>query len=367
MKLKEKISWLMGRVQRSLFSHLNECLDTHLTEQEQRLVTILEVVVVEKFVPESAVTQWLGRKPLDRQAIARAFIAKAVYRISKTSDLRRALLATKNLRRICGFIALSDIPSESTFSRAFTEFAVSELANRAHDVLVKDYLGGELLGHISRDSTAIIGREKPARKAKEPKKPRKNGRPAKGEQREPVVEKRLDRQVRQSVAKAIRELPSRCDRGTKKNAKGYTTSWNGYKLHLDTNDVGLPVSAIVTSASVHDSQVAIPLIKMTSNKVTYLYDLMDAAYDAKRIDETSRRFGHVPIIDKNARGKEIIPMAPHEAERYKMRSSAERANSRLKEDFGANNVMVKGYCKVTQHLMFGVIVLFADQLIRLLG
>ena len=124
---------------------------------------------------------------------------------------------------------------------------------------------------------------------------------------------------------------------------------------------GCRSSTIVTSASVHDSQVAIPLIK------TYLYDLMDAAYDAKRIDETSRQFGHVPIIDKNARGKETIPMAPHEAERYKMRSSAERANSRLKEDFGANNVMVKGHSKVTQHLMFGVIVLFADQLIRLLG
>jgi len=131
--------------------------------------------------------------------------------------------------------------------------------------------------------------------------------------------------------------------------------------------VGLPISAIVTSASVHDSQVAIPLIKLSSNKVIYFYDLMDAGYDAQRIDEISRQFGHVPIIDKNARGKEAIPMAPHVAERYKMRSSAERANSRLKEDFGAGNVMVKGHSKVTQHLMFGVIVLFADQLIRLLG
>ena len=367
MKLKEKISWLMGHVQRSLFSHLNECLDTRLTEQEQRLVTILEVVQVEKYVPNSATIQWLGRKPLDRQAIARSLIAKAVYRIPATSDLRRALLATKNLRRICGFIALDDIPSESTFSRAFSEFAASEIGKLAHDALVKDYLGGELLGHISRDSTAIVGREKPAKRVKEPKKPRKKGRPAKGEQREPVVEKRIDRQVSQSAAEAICELPSCCDRGAKKNAKGYKTSWNGYKLHLDTNDVGLPISAIVTSASVHDSQVAIPLIKLTSNKVTYLYDLMDAAYDAKRIDETSRLFGHVPIIDKNARGKETIPMAPHEAKRYKMRSSSERANSRLKEDFGANNVMVKGHSKVTQHLMFGVIVLFADQLIRLLG
>ncbi|KAF0188632.1 MAG: IS4 family [Desulfobulbaceae bacterium] len=214
----------MGRVQRSLFSHLNECLDTRLTEQEQQLVTILEIVQVEKYVPKSAVTQWMGRKPLNRQAIARAFAAKAVYRISKTSDLRRALLATRNLRSICGFRALGEIPSESTFSRTFTEFAASELGSRAHDALVKDYLEGELLGHISRDSTAIVGREKPVRKVKEQKKPRKRGRPAKGEQREPVVEKRLERQLGQSVGEAIRELPSRCDRGTKKNAKGYKTS-----------------------------------------------------------------------------------------------------------------------------------------------
>lgn len=366
MKLKEKISWLMGRVQRSLFPHLNECLNSLLTEQERRLVTILEIVQVERYVPKKATTQWLGRKLLEREALARAFVAKAVYRIPTTSDLIRALRATNNLRSICGFIALSDIPSESTFSRAFTEFSTSGLGNLTHDALVQDYLAGELIGHISRDSTAIVGREKPAKKVKAPKKPRKRGRPAKGEQREPVVEKRLDRQVGQSAAAAIRELPTVCDRGTKKNAKGYKTSWNGYKLHLDINDVGLPISALVTSASVHDSQVAIPLIKLTSNKVTYLYDLMDAAYDARRINEISRQLKHVPIIDKNSRGRDIIPMAPHEAERYKVRSSVERANGRLKEDFGADNVMVKGHRKVSQHLMFGVIVLFADQLMRLL-
>jgi len=93
---------------------------------------------------------------------------------------------------------------------------------------------------------------------------------------------------------------------------------------------------------------------------------MDEAYDAKRIEETSRKFGHVPITDKNGSGQEIIPMAPHRAKRYKIRSSAERANSRLKEDFGANNVMVRGHCKVTMHLMFGIIALFVDQLLRLI-
>lgn len=369
MKLTDKISWLMGYVQRTLFPHLNRCLQAPLTEQEERLVSILEILQIERYVSRNECRYRLpGRKPLDRKALARSFVAKALYRHPTTSDLIRALQSAENLRRICGFVTAGDIPSESTFSRSFSEFAANGLGNLVHDALVEEYLSEKLVGHISRDSTAIIGREKPAKKVvEEPRKPRKRGRPTKGEQREAVAEKRIDRQVHQSAEEAIRELPVVCDRGTKKNAKGYKTSWNGYKLHLDTNDAGLPISALVTSASLHDSQVAIPLIKLTSRKVTYLYDLMDAAYDAKRIAETSREFGHVPITDKNSRGQDVLPMAPHEAERYKIRSVAERANSRLKEDFGANNVMVKGHRKVTLHLMLGVIALFADQILRLIS
>ncbi len=370
MKLKEKLSWLMGRVQRSLFPHLNECLPTPLTEQEKRLVSILEIVEVERHVPRIVTRyRYPGRKPLDRQALARAFVAKALYRYPTTIDLHRALQSTANLRRICGFGTADCLLSEATFSRAFfAAFAAGKLGNVVHDALVTAYLLHELIGHISRDSTAIVGREKPAKKtAQEPKTRRKRGRPAKGEQREATTLKRLDRQIDQCAEEGIGELPTVCDRGTKQNAKGYKTSWNGYKLHLDTNDIGLPISALVTSASLHDSQVAIPLIKMTSNKVTDLYDLMDAGYDAQLIKETSRKFGHVPIVDQNGRGKEVVPMAPHEAERYKIRSCAERTNSRLKEDFGANNVMVKGHSKVTLHLMLGVVVLFADQLLRLAG
>ncbi len=40
----------MGRVQKSLFPHLNECFDTLPTKQEERLVSILEIVQVEKYV-----------------------------------------------------------------------------------------------------------------------------------------------------------------------------------------------------------------------------------------------------------------------------------------------------------------------------
>jgi hypothetical protein len=367
MKLRERISWLMETLQQSLFPHLDECLPSPLMEQEKRLVKILELLQIEKFVPNSANHQWMGRPIKEREAIARSFIAKAVFKYQHTRSLIHELRSTPNLRFICGFAKRKDVPSESTFSRAFKEFSKAGMGTLVQDALVKEHLSTELIGHVSRDSTAIIGREKPAKKIKQPKVPRKKGRPAKGEQRPPAEPKRLDVQRTQPAEEAIALLPTACDRGIKKNAKGYTETWNGFKLHIDVNDFGLPLSAVLTSASVHDSQVAIPLMKLTSNKVTYCYDLMDAAYDASQIWDQSKELGHVPIIDRNPRGKEITPMAPHEAERYNERTASERCNSRLKEDLGGRNVMVRGPEKVMMHLMFGILALFADQLLKVNG
>ena len=50
MKLTDKISWLMGRVPGSLFPHLNQCLSTPFTEQEECLVSILEIIKIERYV-----------------------------------------------------------------------------------------------------------------------------------------------------------------------------------------------------------------------------------------------------------------------------------------------------------------------------
>jgi hypothetical protein len=93
----------------------------------------------------------------------------------------------------------------------------------------------------------------------------------------------------------------------------------------------------MAAASLHDSQVAIPLMKLTSARIDYLYEVMDAAYDAQPIYAVSRSLGHVPIIDKNGRGREVIPLAPHESARYRERTVAERFNGRLKEEFGGDN------------------------------
>jgi hypothetical protein len=46
---------------------------------------------------------------------------------------------------------------------------------------------------------------------------------------------------------------------------------------------------------------------------------------------------------------------------------AERFNDRLKEEFGGDNVMVRGAQKVGLHLMVGVTTLFAAQLLKLIN
>jgi hypothetical protein len=74
------------------------------------------------------------------------------------------------------------------------------------------------------------------------------------------------------------------------------------------------VSVLLTAASVHDSQTAVPLATMTAARVTNLCDLMDAA-----LQEHSRSLGHVPLIDNNARGGEKDEFEPADAARYKER------------------------------------------------
>jgi hypothetical protein len=141
MKLSNKVSWLMESVQKSLFPYLDECLPLPLTDVEKNLVKILELVQIEKHVPTRASHQWLGRPIKEREALARAFVAKAVLRYQHTRGLRNALLSSPNVRMICGFVSWQAVPSESTFSRAFAEYAKANLGAQVHDPLVKEHLG----------------------------------------------------------------------------------------------------------------------------------------------------------------------------------------------------------------------------------
>ena len=174
----------------------------------------------------------VGRPPHDHGALANAFVARAVLELPKTAALIERLQIDRALKRICGF---------------------------------------PMISRISRDGTAIEAREKPVKRPPLTVAPIarkiKRGRPKKGEVRE-AKRKRIGQQPAQTLKEMLAELPKAYDPGSKCNAQGYRNSWNGYKLHLDTADCGVPVSTLLTSASAHDSQTAVPLSMMTWKRVT---------------------------------------------------------------------------------------------------
>jgi hypothetical protein len=315
--------------------------------------------------------EWVGNgcPPQSRAALCKAFLAKSIYQFPTTGALLQALESQANLRRLCGWDTAGSVPSEATFSRAFAAFAKDELAQKLHERLIAVHAKEKLVGHVSRDATAIAVPERPVVKAPKPVDPvkKKRGRPAKDEVRPPAAPKRLDLQGQRELAANLADLPLDCTIGAKLNSRGHMENGIGYKLHLDTIDGDIPVSAVLTSASVHDSQVAIPLAQMTAQRVTSLYDLMDSAYDAPQIWEFSARLGHVPIIDRNPRRGEQQAMEPACKQRFRERTSAERVNSALKERYGGRWVRVRGHAKVLAHLMFGLLAVTAAALLARAG
>lgn len=370
-----KLSQIWFEIQEVLFPFIEKEIEEPLTKKLKQLISTLELIRIEDMVrvPE----YWQGQSPKNRKQIARAFVAKAVYNMDTTRELIDRVKISPALRRICGWQKVCNVPHESSFSRAFKEFSESGLTQVVHESVIKEHMGDKIVGHISRDSTSIDAREKPVRKIKILKPKKKRGRPRKGEIRIKDLT-RLERQQSMGATEMLEELPKVCDVGTKMNSKGYKRSWIGYKLHIDAADGHIPISCILTSASLHDSQTALPLAELTSQRVTNLYDLMDSAYDSPIIKQHSRSLDHVPIIDVNPRGNkkkkhelkaenrrfEFINIKNPVGIRYNERSNVERVNGRLKDEFGGKMVRVRGSVKVMTHLMFGIIALTADQLMR---
>lgn len=351
--------------QQCLLDVPEEAFPDGLTPLHGQFMWLLEVVPVRQFV-DSPWRLGRGRRQKDRRALLRAFLAKAWFNFPTTVALRDRLLVDRTLRQLCGWEQRRQVPSEATFSRAYAAFARSNVGEELHAVLVAAHATKLLFWHISRDSTPIPARERPqppdpAPAATAPSPKRKRGRPRKGEEPPAPPPTRLQQQYAApaQTAQQLAELPRECDWGCKKNAEGKKVSWKGYKLHVDTGDDGLPLLAVTTSASLHDSQPAIPMARTTAKRVTSLYDLMDSAYDAELIWHTSYDLKHVPIIAKNPRrGGPQLPMEPDRAERFKKRSGAERFNSLLKDCHGGRTVRVRGATKVHAHLMYGVLAIF---------
>ena len=340
----------------------------------KEFLRILEVIRPSRFL--TSALRWCGQgRPMkDREKILRAFFLKSVYNFPTTKVLIENLKTNPSLRYLCGWESRGEIPSEATFSRAFSVFSAERVLEEVHADLIKVCYKEKLVGHVSIDATSIVGRERACRKnTPKVKQKKKRGRKSKEEKARlaaaelaEIQTRRLALQGGRSLADNLEDLPQGCDWGGKTDSKGKAYHWCGYKLHLSIGDGGVPLAAILSSASLHDSQAAIPLMQKVAERATVLYDLADSGYDAGEIKEFSRKLGHVPIIDRNKRRGEYIPFSPSEQRRYCERSTVERGNSDLKDNYGARHVRVKGHWKVWCHLMFGVIAIAVKQLFNML-
>jgi hypothetical protein len=359
-----------------------------LSKQSRLLAAIVSLQPLARFVRERQA--YTGRRPCDRLCLATAFFAKAVYNLPTTRHLIQRLHSDPQLRRLCGWEHARHVPTEATFSRAFAEFAASGLPAQIHEALVRETQQARVIEHIARDSTAIEARQrlpedkpKPAPAAKPPAHPpyqTKNGlhrrRPRRKRGPHPratAAERgsRLQRQQHMTLEEMLADLPQQCGLGAKKSSQGHPQYWRGFKLHWDVADgARIPISCILTSASVHDSQVAVPLMQMTAERVRWQCELMDSAYDAKLIREHSKKLGHQALIQPNpshARAALENAFSDEDKQRFKKRTMVEQLNGRLKDEFGGRLIYFRGASKIMTHLMFGIVALTVDQLLRLTG
>jgi transposase len=373
-------------LQTELFPWLESTLGP-LSKQSKLLAAVLSLEPLARHVQSRRSPT--GRRPSHRLRLATAFCAKAIYNLPTTRHLMQRLQTDTQLRRLCGWDQAAQVPAEATFSRAFAEFAATGLPAQIHAALVRKTQQQHVMEHIARDSTAIHARqrlpEEPAKKAPATtEKPpahapyktatgwHQRGQRGKKHQQKRTSAKqrgpRLQRQQHMNLAEMLADLPQECSLGAKKNSQGHSQYWRGYKLHWDVADGRIPISCILTGAAVHDSQVAIPLMQMSAERVRWKCDLMDSAYDAKLIRARSQKLGHEALIKPNpshARSAQENAFTEPQKQRFKKRTIVEQLNGRLKDEFGGRTIYVKGASKIMAHLMFGVIALTVDQLLRL--
>ena len=165
MSRRAPIGDLWNSIQSWLFPVLEDELG-ELDDKHRQFVAVCELCAPQDHMSSY---QWCGNgcPPSDRLALCKAFIAKAVWDFSTTRDLIDAIRHRPALRRLCGWEALGEVPSESTFSRAFEQFARDNRPQAIHEALIKTHYGEKIAGHISRDATAIHAREKATAKPQE--------------------------------------------------------------------------------------------------------------------------------------------------------------------------------------------------------
>lgn len=106
MSLRATLSSYWCAFQAQLFPLIEQDIGP-VGERYQRFIAVLEFVRVEQFLPPASSR---GRPLQDRAALARAFIAKAVFHLATTRELLERLANDRPLRRLCGWQSRRALP-----------------------------------------------------------------------------------------------------------------------------------------------------------------------------------------------------------------------------------------------------------------
>lgn len=292
-----------------------------------------------------------GRDGYALSSILGIMLLKLLYQQRTMKQTLQLVHENGNLKDM---LAITGVPSEATVSRLSKEVESIVKPSDLHERVIQAYtksLDRLAVGHLSIDSTTIEAREKPVKtRAPKAKTLKRRGPKTKGSLEEQQYCERQAQQERERIAylhesfeTSLSKLEMRCSLTAKQNSKGKRQWFIGYKAHLATDDHGVPMSFAVTGASVHDSKVAVPLMKKTRETTDFLYVLLDKGYISPLINDYVDMIGRKAIIDRRAyKGVVADPLDPASQRRYAARTTVERTNSELKDGFLPDTIYKRG-------------------------
>lgn len=278
-----------------------------------------------------------GRPGYPLSSILAVWTVKEFFSLKTITATLEFIRSSSSIRTIC---SLDIIPSAASISRRTAELEEVMDIDSIHSLLCSSFYKDRLVCNLSIDSTIIEGREKPAARERKKSAGRRGRRKKGSEEAKAAAEKRQKTEDLHAleengdIQEYINTLCGECSLTGKNNSKGHMQWFIGYKAHLAVDDFGIPVASFITGACVTDAKVAIPLIRTANDRCTFLYALMDGGYSDKRIAQFLSSIGKVPVIDFKAVRNGIKPeMDMAKRSRFKARTTVERTNSEMKENF----------------------------------
>ena len=246
-----------------------------------------------------------GCKPENRLARTVAFLYAQVEGIRTFSALAKRVRKDDDFAEMCGFDLNKRRPHRTTFSRHFARLTEAGFGMRLQQAIVEKAIElglvtGEL---VAIDSAEIEGHEA---FAQIPKPTDGMTQSQKRAWQEQEAEQRLQDGYNLCFQDQVRKLPIHADWGCKRNSRGRTHQWFGYKIHvaIDAGGYEIPLMGLLTSASCHDIRGAYPLVTGIREKFPQLqpeYFLYDQAYDAKDLYAFHDHYGQRMIAELNWR------------------------------------------------------------------